>query len=158
MAKPHDVRFRCGGNSGQSTVAEATADRERDGHVRGFSAGSTQHRGEMNPCTLQPLERQSSDTGSVRAKKPDDVARPEGPQIDIVFTVRTFADTEDCVWWAGRPKIAPRDVEEPAFAIGSETERHPAFSGAFRPQRHRISFLLHPAIGVRGAMLGTEPA
>lgn len=90
-------------------------------------------------------------------KKIHELEGPEEARMTIDPTVCSPVDADYYVWWAGRPKTAPRGVGETVLAIG-KTERHPAFSWAFRTQRDRISTLVHPNVGVRGAVLGTEPA
>jgi arsenate reductase (thioredoxin) len=135
---PFNVLFLCTGNSARSIMAEAILNRAGEGKFRAYSAGS-HPKGAVHPYARDLLERLHYDVSGLRSKSWSELAVPEAPNLDFVFTVCDNAAAEACPVWPGRPATAHWDVPDPAAATGSEVEVRLAFADAFRLLSSRIN-------------------
>lgn len=137
-----NVLFLCTGNSARSILAEAILNREGIGKFRGFSAGS-QPKAAVHPYALDLLRRLNHDTDQLRSKSWDELATPDAPHMDFVFTVCDQAAAETCPFWPGQPVSAHWGLPDPAAATGTEAERRLAFSETYRMLRNRITIFVN---------------
>jgi arsenate reductase len=134
---PLHVLFLCTGNSARSIMGEVLINKWGGGRFLGFSAGSFP-KGQVNPLTLQLLERLRLPTEGLRSKSWDEFARPGAPELDFVFTVCDKAAGETCPAWPGQPITAHWGMEDPAAAQGSDEEKLAVFNQVFRGLEGRI--------------------
>jgi arsenate reductase len=134
---PYNVLFLCTANSARSVMAEAILNRIGFGKFRAFSAGS-QPRGEINPHTIQLLQRLGYDTTKYRSKSWLEFAAPDAPPLDFVFTVCDNAAGETCPVWPGQPMTAHWGIPDPAAVEGTPAEIAFAFDDAYRMLMRRI--------------------
>ena len=137
-----NVLFLCTGNSARSIMAEAILNREGIGRFRAYSAGSFPS-GEVNPHTLELLERLNHPVADFRSKSWDAFVAPGAPDLDFVFTVCDSAAQEVCPAWPGQPMTAHWGVPDPAAATGSEAEIAATFADAYRMLNNRISIFVN---------------
>lgn len=137
----YNVLFLCTGNSARSIMAEALLNKAGAGRFRGYSAGS-HPAGEVNPLTLDLLQRNNFPLDGLRSKSWDEFARPDAPAMDFVLTVCDQAAGEVCPLWPGQPMTAHWGVEDPVAAQGTEEERQKVFSSVFRTLHTRIGLLV----------------
>lgn len=137
-----NVLFLCTGNSARSILAEAILNREGIGRFHGFSAGS-QPKGAVHPYASDLLQRLNHDTSTLRSKSWDELATPDAPQMDFVFTVCDQAAAETCPFWPGQPMTAHWGLPDPAAAVGTEAEKRLAFSETYRMLRNRITIFVN---------------
>jgi protein-tyrosine-phosphatase len=141
-SKTFNVLFLCTGNSARSIMAEAILSREGWGKFNAFSAGS-HPKGEVHPYALDLLRQLNFDVSRLRSKSWSEVARPEAPKLDFVFTVCDNAAAETCPVWPGQPMTAHWGIPDPAAATGNEAEVRLAFADAFRMLNNRISIFVN---------------
>jgi arsenate reductase len=139
---PYNVLFLCTGNSARSIMAEALLNYWGGGRFRAFSAGS-RPKGEVNPTTLQVLDRTHLPTAGLRSKSWDEFSKPGSPELDFVFTVCGNAAKEQCPFWPGQPMTAHWGVDDPAEATGSPEEKTRAFNRALRELDARIKLFIN---------------
>ena len=137
MDRPYNVLFLCTGNSARSILAEAILDRIGRGRFKGYSAGS-HPRGAVHPLALELLRRMGHDTGDLRSKSWDELARAGAPSLDFVFTVCDTAAAEVCPIWPGQPMTAHWSLPDPAAAKGDAVQRALAFADTYRMLERRI--------------------
>ena len=137
----YNVLFLCTGNSARSIMAEALLNKAGAGRFRGYSAGS-HPAGEVNPLTLELLQRNNFPLDGLRSKSWDEFARPDAPAMDFVLTVCDQAAGEVCPLWPGQPMTAHWGVEDPVAVQGTEKERQKVFSSVFRTLHTRIGLLV----------------
>lgn len=135
--RSYNVLFLCTGNSARSIMAEALLRRWGAGKFVAYSAGSYP-KPELNPLTLQLLNRLQLPTDGLRSKSWDEFSRPGAPELDFVFTVCDKAAGEVCPLWPGQPITAHWGVEDPAAVEGSEEVKLAAFHRIFRELESRI--------------------
>ena len=133
----YNVLFLCTGNSARSVIAEAILNKIGAGKFRAYSAGS-HPKGQVNPNTLQLLQRLGYDTTGFRSKSWGEFAKPTAPALDFVFTVCDDAAGETCPLWPGQPMTAHWGIPDPAAATGSPAEIAAAFNDAYRMLQRRI--------------------
>ena len=138
MREPLNVLFLCTGNSARSVIAEAILNREGMGRFAAFSAGSNP-KDEINPYTIQLLQRLGHNTAGLRSKSWDEFAGPGAPEFDFIFTVCDSAAGEACPVWIGHPVTAHWGIPDPAAASGSPAEIALAFNDAYRMLFQRIA-------------------
>jgi arsenate reductase len=136
-ARPYNVLFLCTGNSARSILAEALINHWGRGQFRGLSAGS-HAAGRVNPIALQLLEHMKLPAEGLRSKNWDELAVPQAPPLDFVFTVCDNAAGEVCPVWPGQPMTAHWGVPDPAAVEGTETEKWLAFRQTFTLLENRI--------------------
>jgi arsenate reductase len=134
-----NVLFLCTGNSARSLLAEAILNREGQGRLRAFSAGSFP-KGEVHPMAVEVLQGLGYPTDDFRSKSWDEFARPGAPEIDFIFTVCDNAAGETCPIWPGHPMTAHWGIEDPA-AVDGPGQRD-AFLQAYHQLQRRISLFL----------------
>jgi arsenate reductase len=134
-----NVLFLCTGNSARSILAEAILNREGQGRLRAFSAGSFP-KGEVHPMAVEVLQGLGYPTDDFRSKSWDEFARPGAPEIDFIFTVCDNAAGETCPIWPGHPMTAHWGIEDPAAVDGPR--QRAAFLQAYHQLQRRISLFL----------------
>lgn len=134
---PYNVLFLCTGNSARSILAEQLLNHWGTGVFRAYSAGS-HPQGAVNPIALELLRHMKLPTAGLRSKSWDELAVPNAPRLDFVFTVCDRAAAEVCPVWPGQPMTAHWGVADPAAVEGPETQRWLAFRRAFRELENRI--------------------
>lgn len=135
--RPYNVLFLCTGNSARSIMAEAILRRWCAGKFVAYSAGSNP-KPDVNPLTLQLLERLQLPIDGLRSKSWDEFAQPGAPPLDFVFTVCDNAAGEACPVWSGQPITAHWGVEDPAAVEGTEAVKLTAFHKIFIELESRI--------------------
>jgi arsenate reductase (thioredoxin) len=151
-----NVLFLCTGNTARSILAESILRKDGAGRFRAFSAGS-QPKGKVNPLALKTLAAYGYPTDGFRSKSWDELAKPDAPAMDFVFTVCDSAAGEACPVWPGQPVTAHWGIEDPAAVEGGEIEKERAFAQAFKYLRTRIStFLSLPLATLDGASLAHQ--
>jgi len=151
--RPFNVLFLCTGNSARSIIAEAMLNDPSigRGHFRAFSAGS-HPRETVHPLAIDVLAQQQISTPDLRSKSWDELAAPNAPEMDFIFTVCDSAAREACPIWPGRPVTAHWSVPDPAAVTGSDAARQTAFLDAFLMlRRHLETFVDDTASGIAGS-------
>ena len=77
-----------------------------------------------------------------RSKSWDEVAKPDAPKMDFVFTVCDNAANGFCPIWPGQPMTAHWGVADPAAVRGTEKEIERGYRDAFLTLERRISLFL----------------
>jgi arsenate reductase len=150
----YNVLFLCTGNSARSIMGEALLNHMGKGRFRAFSAGS-KPRGEVNPLTLETLSKAGIPTDGLRSKTWDELAAPDAPKMDFVFTVCDDAAGETCPIWPGQPMTAHWGLEDPAKVEGPDFKQHAAFEDTMRFLRNRIlAFINLPLSSIDHLVLG----
>ena len=139
---PMHVLFICTGNSARSIIAESLLNQLGAGKFRAYSAGS-HPADQVNPKTLDLLQRNRFPTGELRSKKWDEFASPEAPRMDFVLTVCDKAAGEVCPIWPGQPMSAHWGVPDPAAVQGTPEQVDKAFTDAFLVLQRRITLFLN---------------
>jgi arsenate reductase len=134
---PYNVLFLCTGNSARSILAEQLLNHWGAGVFRAYSAGS-HPKGTVHPIALELLRHMKLPTAGLRSKSWDELAAPDAPRLDFVFTVCDRAAAETCPVWPGQPMTAHWGVADPAAVEGDDTQRWLAFRQAFRELENRI--------------------
>ena len=140
VERVYNVLFLCTGNSARSVLAEAYLNSLGRGRFRAYSAGS-HPTGKVNPFAIALLQKNRIDTGGLRSKVWDELAKPDAPQMDIIITVCDQAAGEVCPVWPGKPMAAHWGVEDPAAADGDDDAKRAAFMKAFATLQKRIGLL-----------------
>ena len=141
MEKTYNVLFVCTGNSARSILAEALLNHLGRGRFKGWSAGSHPS-GEVNPLTLQTLEKMRLPTDGYRSKAWEEFAQPDSPPLDFVFTVCDQAAGEMCPVWPGQPMTAHWGVPDPAAFEGPSEKRSQEFMNVAITLKRRIELML----------------
>ncbi len=139
--RPFNVLFLCTGNSARSVLAEALLKDLGQGRFTAHSAGSFPA-GQVNPHTLETLERMGLSTEGYRSKSWDEFAAPGAPPLDFIFTVCDNAAGEVCPIWPGQPMTAHWGVPDPAAVTGTPAVIATAFNEAARQLRNRIELFV----------------
>jgi arsenate reductase len=151
-----NVLFLCTGNSARSILAESILRKEGEGRFIAFSAGS-RPKGKVNPLALKVLKAFDYPTDDMRSKSWDELAVPDAPQMDFVFTVCDDAAGEACPVWPGQPMTAHWGIEDPAAVTGTEVQKERAFNEAFRFLKNRIAaFIALPMGSLDSLSLGNR--
>jgi arsenate reductase len=96
MQGPYNVLFLCTGNSARSVMAEAIMNYKGRPNFTAYSAGSHPS-GTVRPEALAELELAQLPTDALRSKSWDELAKPDAPKLDFVFTVCDNAAKEVCL-------------------------------------------------------------
>jgi arsenate reductase len=96
----------------------------------------------VRPQALRQLETAHIPTNGLRSKSWEEVAKPDAPKLDFVFTVYDNAAKEVCPVWPGQPMTVHWGVADPAAVTGSEKEIERAFRDAFTTLDRRIGLFL----------------
>jgi len=143
MSQPvMNVLFICTHNSARSIIAEALLNQLGGGRFRAYSAGSTPA-GQVNPKTIELLERNRYRVSELRCKDWAEFAAPGAPHMDFVLTVCDKAAGEVCPVWPGQPLSAHWGVPDPAAALGTDEDINRAFTDAFLVLQRRVSLFLN---------------
>jgi arsenate reductase len=141
MQGRYSVLFLCTGNSARSVMAEAIMNHKGRPNFIAYSAGS-QPSGMVRPEALAQLEVAHLPTSGLRSKSWDELAKPESPKLDFVFTVCDNAAKEVCPLWPGQPMTAHWGVPDPAAVEGTREQIDKAFRDAFFMLERKISLFL----------------
>ena len=133
----YNVLFLCTGNSARSILAEAIINHVGNGRFRGFSAGSFP-KGAVHPIALQLLTHLNLPVAGLRSKSWDEIAAPDAPSLDFVFTVCDNAAGEVCPYWPGQPMTAHWGIPDPAAVEGTDAQKWLAFRQAYKAMENRI--------------------
>ena len=133
----YNVLFICTGNSARSIFAEALLHDEGGDRFNVYSAG-TRPSSELNPFTLEVLERNGHDIGQMRSKNVAEFQIDDAPKLDFVFTVCDRAASEECPPWAGQPLTAHWGMVDPVKQQGTDAEKAYAFADTYAQMRRRI--------------------
>ena len=139
--KVYNVLFVCTHNSARSIMAEGILDSLGGGRFRAFSAGS-HPASAVNPFALATLARLHVPTDGFRSKDWDEFARPDAPELDVVFTVCDKAAGEGCPVWPGQPMTAHWGVADPAAFEGSDEQKAKVFWDTAVVLKRRIELML----------------
>jgi len=139
MQTPLNILVLCTGNSARSILLESILNREGQGRMNAFSAGS-RPAGRVHPQALALLAAEGYSTGCLRSKSWDEFAEPAAPAMDLVVTVCGSAAGETCPIWPGAPLRAHWGVEDPAAAPPATQER--AFRETYAKLRDRAGAFL----------------
>jgi protein-tyrosine-phosphatase len=133
-----NVLFLCTGNSARSIIAEAITNQVGKGKFIAYSAGSMPT-GQVNPHTIELLNRSGLPTADLRSKSWDEFANPGAPKLDFVITVCDNAAGEVCPIWPGQPMTAHWGVPDPAAVEGTAFDVALAFNETYRLLSNRIN-------------------
>src|SRR5262249_42630404 len=136
-----NVLFLCTGNSARSIMAEAIMNYKGRPTFTAYSAGSYPS-GAVRPEALDELKAAHLSTSGLRSKSWNEVARPDAPKLDFVFTVCDNAAKEVCPVWPGQPLTAHWGVPDPAAIRGTAEEVKRAYRDAFVTLERRIGLFL----------------
>ena len=139
---PHNILILCTGNSARSILAEAIINREGQGRLRAFSAGS-QPKGKPNPLALELLSDLGYDTAGLRSKSWSEFAGEDAPKMDVIITVCDGAAGESCPNWPGHPLVAHWGIPDPADVAGTPDQKRAAFQDAYRQLMNRTTALVN---------------
>lgn len=134
---PMSILVLCTGNSARSILAEALLNREGQGRITAYSAGS-QPTGKPNPFAVARLAQAGIDTGFARSKSWDEFEGADAPALDLVITVCDSAAAESCPYFPGAPLTVHWGLPDPAAATGSDAEIALAFDQAFGVIERRV--------------------
>jgi arsenate reductase len=151
MEKRYNVLFLCTGNSSRSIMAEAILNWKGRPNFLAYSAGSHPS-GMVRPEALRQIELARMPVQNYRSKSWDEFAKPEGPQMDFVFTVCDNAASEVCPVWPGQPMTAHWGVADPAAVQGTPEQIERAFRDAFMILDRRISLFLSLPLSTLGQL------
>ncbi len=133
-----DVLFICSGNSARSIFAEALLRDLGKGKFQAFSAGARPNT-ELNPITLDILQRNGHDLTGLRSKHISEFQQPGAIVMDFVFTVCDTAAAEECPPWPGQPITGHWGLPDPVKAHGTEAEKALVFAQTYATLRRRIA-------------------
>lgn len=134
----YSVLVLCTHNSARSIMAEALINRESQGRIRAYSAGS-RPRGIVDPEALRLLGSLGYETAGLHSKTWQAFAEAGAPGMDFVITVCDAAAGEKCPNWPGHPLVAHWGIADPLQAGTSEAERREAFRRAYRQLSARVA-------------------
>lgn len=136
--KTYNVLVLCTGNSSRSILAEAILNREGEGRIRAYSAGSHPKK-KPNPHALALLNDLGYDTAAFRSKSWEEFAGADAPTMDFILTVCDDAAGELCPYWPGHPLVAHWGIPDPAAVQGTNAEKRAAFMDTYRRLSVRIT-------------------
>lgn len=134
----YSVLVLCTHNSARSIMAEALINREGQGRIRAYSAGS-RPKGIVDPEALRLLASLGYDTNGLHSKTWQVFGEVGAPRMDFVITVCDAAAGEKCPYWPGHPLVAHWGIADPLQAGTSEAERREAFRSAYRQLSSRVT-------------------
>ncbi len=132
------VLVLCTHNSARSIMAEALINREGQGRIRAYSAGS-RPRGVVDPEAFRLLAGLGYETDGLQSKTWQAFAEAGAPGMDFVITVCDNAAGEKCPNWPGHPLVAHWGIADPLEAGPSDAERREAFRNAYRQLSARVT-------------------
>lgn len=122
-----NVLFLCTGNSCRSILAEAYLNHIGGGRFKAYSAGS-QPTGEVNPRSLETLQRHRISTEGLHSKSWNDL---KDTKFDLVVTVCDNAAGEVCPFFPGAPMKVHWGVPDPAHFQGTPEQTEQEFERVF---------------------------
>ena len=131
----------CTGNSARSILAEAILNKNGNGRIRAWSAGSNPT-GEPKLHALRLLQGKGYDTTFARSKSWDEFTLTGAPEMDYIFTVCDNAAAETCPVWPGHPATIHWGIPDPAAITGSDDEVMAAYVKAYERLESRIGRFL----------------
>ena len=136
-APSRSVLFICTGNSARSIFAEALL-RDKGGEKFTVYSAGTKSQSELNPFTLDVLQRNGHDVSAMRAKNVAEFRGKDAPKLDFVFTVCDRAANEECPPWPGQPLTAHWGMKDPVKVNGTDAKKAYAFADAYAQVRRRV--------------------
>ncbi len=127
-----NILILCTGNSARSILAEEIFNRDGEGWVKAWSAGSNPT-GLVHPAALRLLAAKGLPARGYRSKSWDEFAAPGAPEMDLVVTVCAAAAGEVCPVWPGAPLRCHWGIDDPAGAPPDQ------IGAAFEIAYHRLS-------------------
>jgi arsenate reductase len=143
---PLKLLVLCTGNSARSILGEAIANRDGQGRIAAWSAGSFP-KGQVHPQALALLAARGYPTQGLRSKSWDEFAGAGAPVFDVVITVCDNAAGETCPVWLGQPLRVHWGIADPAAATGDEAAVARAFEDAYRVLKGRIDRIAQLPLG-----------
>lgn len=141
--QPKHVLFLCTGNSARSIMAEVLLNSRSKGRGQLIAHSAGSHPGgQVNPLTLELLQKNGLPTDGLRSKSWDEFSQPDAPNLDFVFTVCDAAANEPCPFWPGQPVTAHWGVEDPAAVEGDYETKRKAFVRAYTTLQRRVDLFL----------------
>jgi arsenate reductase len=131
MKPRYNVLFLCTGNSARSIMAEAILNFKGRPQFTAYSAGS-HPLGRVRPEALKQLQLAHIPTTGFRSKSWDELARPDAPKLDFVFTVCDNAAKEVCPVWPGQPMTAHWGIPAPRSSCRHTGADRKGFLGCLR--------------------------
>jgi len=122
LENPLNILILCTGNSCRSIMAECILQRQGEGRLQVYSAGS-KPQGKVAAHSLTLLNELGYDTSGLRSKSWDEFSQPGSPSIDIVITVCSNAAGETCPIWPGHPLTVHWPFPDPFHFEGTEEEK-----------------------------------
>jgi len=118
-----NILVLCTGNSARSILLESILNRDSDGRIMAFSAGSTPS-GRVHPQSLKLLTAMGYPTDGLSSQSWDIYATRDAPRLDVVITVCDSAAAETCPFWPQTDGQAPVQahwgIPDPAAAAESD--------------------------------------
>lgn len=136
--RKYNVLFICSGNSARSIFAETILRDMAGDRFEAYSAG-TKPQSELNPSAVEVLKSKGHETSGLRAKNVQELAGPDAPRFDFVFTVCDQAADEECPAWDGQPVSGHWGMADPVKAQGNVAQKSLAFQQAYGTLKNRIS-------------------
>lgn len=133
-----NILILCTGNSCRSVLGEALINRNGDGRVRAFSAGS-HPTGKVNPNALVTLARNGLSTEGFRSQSWDEFG---DAGIDIAITVCDQAAGETCPVYLNSTVRAHWGLPDPAHVSGTEDAIQMAFQATYDALEDRVNKML----------------
>lgn len=154
----YTVLVLCTQNSARSIMAEALINREGQGRIQAFSAGS-RPRGFVDPEVIRLLASLGYETAELHSKTWHSFAEAGAPGMDFVITVCDAAAGEKCPNWPGHPLVAHWGIPDPLETGASAVERREALRQAYRQLSARVAaFVTLPIEDMSPAKLRSELA
>ena len=148
----YNVLFLGNGNSARSIMAEAILNQVAGRQFRGYSAGIQAHT-EFDPRAVALLDKMHLAQAGAYPKNWDELAGPDAPEFDFVFTMCESATLLPRSMWKGNCVISHWRIPNPALVDGNEAQRRLAYADTFRMIQNRIqAFTSLPADGLRALM------
>jgi protein-tyrosine-phosphatase len=142
-AEIRNILVLCTGNSARSILAEAILNREGEGRLRAWSAGS-QPKGVPNPVGIKLLADLGYDVSALRSKSWSEFAGAGAPKMHLIITVCDSAAGESCPLWPGQPLVAHWGIPDPAGVGETPVEQRAAFQLTYQQLMQRVTALLAP--------------
>jgi ArsR family transcriptional regulator, arsenate/arsenite/antimonite-responsive transcriptional repressor / arsenate reductase (thioredoxin) len=136
------VLVLCSANSARSLIAEAIINREGQGRVQAYSAGS-RPAAEPHAQTVALLASLGYDTSALRAKSWSEFALSDAPAMDVIITVCDTAADEVCPQWLGDPLIVHWGIPDPVRASDTADQQRLAFQATYRQIMSRATAFIN---------------
>lgn len=134
-----NILVLCTGNSARSILLESILNKDGNGRITAYSAGSKPV-GRVHPTAVSVLDARGYPTDALSSKSWDVFAESGAPEMDAVITVCGSAAAEPCPVWPGAPVRAHWGVEDPAAARSDRQQA--AFEEAFALLKGRAQAML----------------